>query len=136
MLLSWDFLFTVLEQVDRGKTLIIASHILSEVEKICSHLAILKQGDLLVAGSVKELLAEEELIEFSSSDNETLLKKLNESKLTREIEKKNGVLSAILSQSVTSADINSFAFKNKITLTHLVSKKKSLETQFLELVKE
>lgn len=127
---------TVLEQVDRGKTLILASHILSEVEKICSHLAILKQGELLASGSVKELLAEEEMIEFSSSDNKTLLKKLRESKLIKEIEKKNGVLAALLNQNVSAADINSFAFKEKIILTHLVSKKKSLETQFLELVKE
>ncbi len=126
---------TVLEQVDRGKTLIIASHILSEVERICSHLAILKQGELLTSGSVKELLAEEEMIEFTSSDNETLLMKLRESKLIKEIEKENGMLSALLEQNVTTADINSFAFKNKITLSHLVSKKKSLETQFLELVK-
>jgi ABC-2 type transport system ATP-binding protein len=127
---------TVLEQVDRGKTLIIASHILSEVERICSHLAILKQGNLLVAGSVKELLAEEEIIEFASSDNETLLKKLKGSKLIKEIEVENGKLSAILEQDVSSADINSFSFENNITLTHLMSKKKSLETQFLELVKE
>lgn len=127
---------TVLEQVDRGKTLIIASHILSEVERICSHLAILKQGELLAFGSVKELLAEEEMIEFASSDNEALLEKLKESKLIKEIDKENGILSALLEQNVTPADINSFAFKNKITLTHLVSKKKSLEAQFLELVKE
>jgi ABC-type multidrug transport system ATPase subunit len=33
----------VLEQVKQGKTLILASHILSEVEKICSHVAILKK---------------------------------------------------------------------------------------------
>ncbi len=127
---------TVLEQVDRGKTLIIASHILSEVERICSHLAILKQGNLLASGAVKELLSKEEVIEFASSDNERLLKKLKASKLIKEIEQENGVLLALLEQNITSADINNFAFNNKITLTHLVSRKKSLEAQFLELVKE
>lgn len=91
---------------------------------------------MLAFGSVKELLAEEEMIEFASSDNEALLEKLKESKLIKEIDKENGILSALLEQNVTPADINSFAFKNKITLTHLVSKKKSLEAQFLELVKE
>lgn len=127
---------TVLEQVDRGKTLIIASHILSEIEKICSHLAILKQGELLASGSVKEILAEEEMIEFSSSDNESLVKKLQGSKLIKEIEQTNGLITVLLAPGITSGEINSFAFQNKITLDHLVSKKKSLETQFLELVKE
>lgn len=127
---------TVLEQVARGKTLIIASHILSEVEKICSHLAILKQGDLLAAGSVKEILSEEEMIEFSSSDNETLKQKLESSKMVEEIEQTNGLLTALLAKGVDAGDINNFAFKNKITIKHLISKKKSLETQFLELVKD
>ncbi len=127
---------TVLEQTKRGKTLIIASHILSEVERICSHLAILKQGELLTSGSVKELLAEEEMIEFSCSDNESLIRKLKESKLIKEIEQENGLITVMLAPGITSGDINSFAFEQKITLDHLVSKKKSLETQFLELVKE
>lgn len=127
---------TVLEQVDRGKTLIIASHILSEVERICSHLAILKQGNLLAYGSVKELLAEEEMIEFSSSDNAVLIEKLQGSKLIKEIEQENGIITVMLAPGVTAGDINNFAFQQKITLNHLLSKKKSLESQFLELVKE
>jgi len=64
------------------------------------------------------------------------MKKLKDSKLVIEIKKENGMLSATLEQNIGPADINDFAFKNKISLTHLVSKKKSLETQFLELVKE
>ncbi len=127
---------TVLEQVARGKTLIIASHILSEVEKICSHLAILKQGNLLVEGSIREILAEEEMIEFSSSDDKTLKQKLESSKLVKEIEQTHGLLTALLAQDINAGDINNFAFENKITIKHLVSKKKSLETQFLELVKD
>jgi len=55
----------VLEQVKLGKTLILASHILSEVEKICNHVAILKKGELLANGPVKELLAEDEIIIFT-----------------------------------------------------------------------
>lgn len=127
---------TVLEQVDRGKTLIIASHILSEVERICSHLAILKKGELLASGSVKEILAEEEMIEFDSSNNDELIRKLQEKGMIQEVEKENGIVKVMLAQGITAGDINSFAFQNKITLNHLLSKKKSLETQFLELVKE
>jgi ABC-2 type transport system ATP-binding protein len=126
----------VIEQVEKGKTLILASHILTEVEKICSHVAILKKGELLAKGPVKELLAEDEIIEVSSENNELLQNKLNASKLVKEVSSENGLLVITLCDEVSAADINSFAFQNKIVIHHILSRKRSLESQFLELVKE
>jgi ABC-2 type transport system ATP-binding protein len=125
----------VIEQVQGGKTLILASHILSEVEKICSHVAILKKGKLLASGPVKELLAEDEIIEVACSDNELLQKELAGSELVKEIETENGKLVLTLNDKVQPADINAFAFSNNLLIHHMVSRKRSLESQFLELVK-
>ena len=127
---------TVLEQVKRGKTLILASHILSEVEKICGHVAILKKGELLASGSVRELLTEEEIIELSCSDNSRLADSLRESNLVKEVVTENGLLILTLAPDTTAAHINRFAFEHDVVLDHLLSRKKSLESQFLELVKE
>jgi len=126
----------VLEQVKQGKTLILASHILSEVEKICNHVAILKKGELLANGPVKELLAEDEIIELSCSNNEELKEKLGNSGLVKELETENGLLVLTLKDKITPAEINAFAFEQKLVIHHLVSRKRSLESQFLELVKE
>ncbi len=126
----------VIEQVQAGKTLILASHILSEVEKICNHVAILKKGELLANGPVKELLAEEEIIEVSCDDNQLLKSKIGGSGLVRDVEEENGLLVFTLNEGVTSADINSYAFSSKLVITHMLSRKRSLESQFLELVKE
>ena len=126
----------VLQQVNAGKTLILASHILSEVEKICSHVAILKKGELLANGPVKELLAEDEIIEISSVNNEELKKLLKGSPLVKDIETENGLLVLTLNDEVKPADVNSFAFANKLVIHHMLSRKRSLESQFLELVKE
>ncbi|MEN8201927.1 MAG: ABC transporter ATP-binding protein [Bacteroidota bacterium] len=126
----------VIQQVEEGKTLILASHILSEVEKICSHVAILKKGELLASGPVKELLAEDEIIEISSNQNDELKNKLETSGLARDIESENGLLVLTLNENVTPADINAFAFSNKLVIHHILSRKRSLESQFLELVKE
>ncbi len=126
----------VIEQVERGKTLILASHILNEVEKICSHVAILKKGELLATGPVKELLAEDEIIEVSSEDNELLQNKLKASKLVKEVSSENGLLVITLCDEVSAADINSFAFQNMVVIHNILSRKRSLESQFLELVKE
>jgi ABC-2 type transport system ATP-binding protein len=126
----------VLQQVQQGKTLILASHILSEVEKICSHVAILKKGELLANGPVKELLAEDEIIEISCNNNDQLKSALKGSSLVKEIETENGVLILTLNENVKPAEINSFAFDNKLVVNHMLSRKRSLESQFLELVKE
>lgn len=126
----------VIEQVAMGKTLILASHILNEVEKICTHVAILKKGELLAAGPVKELLAENEIIEISCDDNELLRKKLDGSKLVKEVDSENGLLVLTLNKNISTSDINNFAFSNQLVLRHMVSRKRSLESQFLELVKE
>lgn len=126
----------VLQQVQEGKTLILASHILSEVEKICSHVAILKKGELLANGPVKELLAEDEIIEISCDNNELLRQKLKDSRLVKELETENGLLILTLNDKVSPAEVNAYAFAHKLVIHHMLSRKRSLESQFLELVKE
>jgi ABC-2 type transport system ATP-binding protein len=126
----------VIEQVKAGKTLILASHILNEVEKICSHVAILKKGELLATGPVRELLTDEEIIEVSCSDNRRLRSELGTSSLAREVAEENGLLVLSLNDGVEAADINSFAFSKGLVIHHMLSRKRSLESQFLELVKE
>lgn len=126
----------VIEQVRQGKTLILASHILSEVEKICSHVAILKKGELLANGSVPELLSEDEVIELSCDNNSLLREKLASSTLVKQIEIENGLLVMVLSEGVEASQVNAFAFSQDLVIRHLLSRKRSLESQFLELVKE
>jgi len=126
----------VMQQVENGKTLILASHILSEVEKICSHVAILKKGELLASGPVKELLSEQEIIEVRCSDPDKLHEEIKDSGLVKELESENGTLILTLNDKVSIEEVNTFAFKHNIVLNHLLSRKKSLEDQFLELVKE
>ncbi len=46
----------ILSLKEKGKTIFLNSHILSEVEKICDRVAILSQGSLICSGSLNELL--------------------------------------------------------------------------------
>jgi ABC-2 type transport system ATP-binding protein len=52
-----QFSETLRELKSRGKTILVSSHLLSEVEAICDRVAILKQGELVRLGSLDELLA-------------------------------------------------------------------------------
>ena len=54
---------TIQNIASQGKTIFMASHILDEVEKVCSHVAIIKNGDLLATGEVGSILSKEITVE-------------------------------------------------------------------------
>ena len=117
-----------------GKTIIMASHLLDEVEKVCTDMAILKRGELITSGKVKEILSGEDIVELSAADNRRLFEVLNGLSGKSKVEDENVVIKIYF--PVGTADlsaINSYCFNNGIILNHLLLKKKSLETRFLEL---
>ncbi|HEY2725775.1 MAG TPA: ATP-binding cassette domain-containing protein [Parafilimonas sp.] len=117
-----------------GKTIIMASHLLDEVEKVCTHVAIIKNGDLLTAGSVDEVLVTDEIIEVSSDDLSKLENVLLQMNGFTSLKKQNNVLQLFYDDGKANASaINQYCFQNGIALNHLQLKKKSLETKFLEL---
>ena len=119
---------------NEGKTIIMASHLLDEVEKVCTHVAIIKNGNLLTAGSVKEVLVADEIIEVSSENLNELENILNSMDGISSIQKQNNILQLFFSNgNINAAKVNQYCFQNNIALNHLQMKKKSLETKFLEL---
>ena len=118
----------------KGKTIIMASHLLDEVEKVCTHVAILKQGDLLTSGTVKEVFQENDIVQLAADDKEklkTILIHLNNYTRLDDI---NGIIE--LSYNAGNADlafINQFCFDNGVTLSHLQLKKSNFESKFLAL---
>ncbi len=122
-------------QANEGKTIILASHILDEVEKVCSHVAILKSGELIANGRVGELLSAEETVIINSDKKEELLKMLKESKLAKDIYPVEQDLAVVLNSEYNVSDLNKLCVENGFILTKILVKKQSLEDQFLQLVK-
>ncbi|MFT4152383.1 ABC transporter ATP-binding protein [Parafilimonas sp.] len=119
---------------EEGKTIIMASHLLDEVEKICTHVAIIKNGNLLTAGSVDEALVTDEIIEVASDDLTMLENVLQRMGGFSSVKKHNNVLQLFFANgNANAAAVNAYCFENNIALNHLQVKKKSLETKFLEL---
>jgi len=125
----------ILDQAKRGKTIIIASHILDEVEKICTHVAVLKKGKLISNGKVSELLNPEDQLIISSQNIEGLYELMIRSGMCKKITKQIDDLIFTLNKNQTASEINEFAYKNGFVLSKIELRKKSLEAQFLELVK-
>lgn len=116
-----------------GYTIIMASHLLDEVEKVCTHVAILKQGDLLLTGPVDEVLRSDDVIEISAPDVESLKKIISSMQGIKDIRTSNGFLVLSCDKETQPANINKYCYEKGITLSHLSLKKKSLETKFMEL---
>lgn len=116
----------------RGKTILLASHIIDEVEKVCNHVAILKYGDLIAAGSVAEILSNEPIVEVSAADLEQLKNVLSDIQFVTDLKVDGTILELKMTSEVTSADLNKILFEKGITLSHLHVRKKSLEAEFLE----
>lgn len=125
------------ELAKRGKTIIMASHLLDEVEKVCTHVAILKRGTLITAGNVDEVLSNEDIVEVSSIDPHTLLAVMAAFPGYTHI-KQEGKLVQLFFPIGTARleDINRFCFEKGITLNLLTVKKKSLESKFFELTND
>jgi ABC-2 type transport system ATP-binding protein len=117
-----------------GKTIIMASHLLDEVEKVCTHVAIIKRGNLLAAGHVNDVLKNEDSIEVAAENLEKLKDILKQFTGYTALEEKDNMLLIHYEQSSLSAGaVNKFCFENGITLTHLSKHKKTLEAKFLEI---
>ncbi len=123
------------EQAKKGKTIVLASHILDEVEKVCTDVLILKKGSVIAKGKVSDVLNESDKIYIASDDNQKLLELLSAKDLIENSDFENEFLVVTLKNGYSTREISDIAFENKILFTKLESRKKTLETEFLELIK-
>jgi len=122
-------------EANKNKTVILASHILDEVEKVCTHVGILKEGVLLSCGRVGELLGADDEIILSSDNIPEFGDLLKNSNMVKSIIVGREEIIITLNKGFSPADISKEASKNGYYLTRLQVNKKTLEDQFLELVK-
>ncbi|HVV06839.1 MAG TPA: ATP-binding cassette domain-containing protein [Puia sp.] len=118
-----------------GKTILLASHLLDEVEKVCTHVAILQKGQLLMAGDVNEVLTNEDFVELGAQDQERLHTTLTGLRGVRQLKDVNGYIQLFFDNGspMDLAEINRYCFDHGVVLSHLQLRKKSLESKFMEL---
>lgn len=120
-----------------GKTIIMASHILDEVEKVCTHVAIIQRGELKTVGTVAEVLSKgadrTNTIEVGSDNLEQLLVVVKTISGVLNAFVADGCVKVVCEQTMTARDLNKGLFEHDIVVDRLVSQRKSLETTFLEI---
>lgn len=122
---------------NRGITIIIASHLLDEVEKICTHVAILKRGNLLTSGPVDEVLSNEDIVEVAATNMQALKDCLAQMQNVLSIKEDNQRMQIHFpSGTANLEEVNQFCFNKGITLNLLLNKKQRLESKFFELTND
>ena len=119
-----------------GTTILLASHLLDEVEKVCSHVVIIRQGNMLYSGPVDEIVSSHGFFELKSANMQALEKTLLSHPKVGKVADKEGLLTAFLDEPMDAEEINEFLFEKGITLSYLVKRKESLEEQFLQLTNQ
>ncbi|WP_273275923.1 ABC transporter ATP-binding protein [Maribacter polysiphoniae] len=117
----------------KGTTILLASHLLDEVEKVCTHVVILRKGQKLYSGRVDDMMASYGFFELKSSNTDMLLTFLENNPSFSKVTQENGLITAFLSEEMNSEVLNRSLMDKGIVLSHLVKRKESLEEQFLAL---
>lgn len=125
----------IIKQIAKtGTTILLASHLLDEVEKVCSHVIVIRKGSKLYEGRVDQMTASHGFFELKVMTNEDhLIKLLETHKSIGSVKKEESLIIAKLKEPTEAWVINAFLFKNGITVSHLVKRLPSLEQQFLDL---
>ena len=116
-----------------GTTILLASHLLDEVEKVCSHVVIIRKGVKLYAGPVDELNASHGFFELRCEKQAELISVLESHQDFASVKEENGLVTAFLKNALTAEELNTLLFTQGIVLSHMVKRKESLEEQFLQL---
>ena len=117
----------------QGTTILLASHLLDEVEKVCTHVIVLRKGKNLYTGRVDELISSHGFFELKTTQKEDLIKLLESHPDFSHTKLETDLITAFLKNPMEADEFNQLLFKNKIVLSHLVKRKESLEEQFLQL---
>ncbi|WP_338645495.1 ATP-binding cassette domain-containing protein [Flavobacterium sp. KS-LB2] len=124
----------IIKQIaSKGTTILLASHLLDEVEKVCTHVLVLRKGEILYTGLVDGMSANEGFFELQADDTEHLILTVKTHPAIKNVVNEDGKVLVYLKNDLDAKELNQFLFEKNIILNHLVKRKNSLEEQFLEL---
>lgn len=126
----------IIKQIaNMGTTIILASHLLDEVEKVCSHVVVLNKGKSIYCGTVENMSHELGYFELAAANIDELVTILENMPYFEKIVRTQNIVSATLKTDLDAEELNRMLVNHGIYLNHLVKRKNNLEQQFLNLIK-
>ena len=122
------------ELSSEGITVFISSHLLDEVQKICSHVAMISLGELIIAGKMENLLRNSEMLmtEIHVDQTEKSINILSNFKWVHRCDEKNGILRVSIAPNKIAELVN-ILVQNKILVSAIIPKT-SLEDLYLSKI--
>jgi ABC-2 type transport system ATP-binding protein len=117
----------------QGTTILLASHLLDEVEKVCSHVLVLRKGEILYSGPVEGMSTGNGFIELQANDTKALVSALENFPNIDSMKEEEGKVLVFSKSEIDPSHLNKFLADKSIYLNHLSKRKNSLEEQFLQL---
>lgn len=125
----------ILDIAKEGKTIILASHLLDEIEKLCTHVAILKHGELLQVGTLEEIMTHDRLLLVKAEDMDDLRSKLNEFDSMSLVKEEGDEFMIAVDEQYSPSNVNKMFAEKGVYLSGIKEYKRNLESTFLEIVK-
>lgn len=128
----------IYKQKQEGKTIIISSHILSEVEKVSDDIAIIDKGEILKIGSVEDILnlnyaaSEVELEIEVDNINDCVVKELKGFSFVKDVNVFENILK-IKTFHENKKEISKCITKNGCVILKMCESKKNLEDVFVKI---
>jgi ABC-2 type transport system ATP-binding protein len=126
----------ILRIAAEGMTIILASHLLDEVQKTCSHVAVLNKGKNIFTGKVDEMVNASSEVEIMAYDEEGLDRGLKENPHVVSYAREGNRWVVKLSEGYDSSELNQYFLSRKVILSQITIKKKNLEKYFLEILEK
>jgi len=130
-----DEMLELIEDVkSRGVNILLSSHLLPDVERVCESVIMLNQGEIIFQGPIDELKSGgEAMIEIETKDQNVVLQKALEAKGFKAVQE--GLrLKVYLPEGTDTNQVLAVAVENKVQIRHFVPGELTLETAFLGLL--
>jgi len=121
---------------DMNKTIILASHLLDEVQKVCSHFAVLQRGKKIYSGSVADALQKTNTIVISADHHQPLWDAVQSCPGVLSSENAIDMIKVNVAEGWSAASLNKFLVDRNVQVNYIQQKKSSLEEKFLAILKE
>ncbi|HEX3330890.1 MAG TPA: ABC transporter ATP-binding protein [Gaiellales bacterium] len=124
--------------VDEGRTVVLSSHLLDEVEKICDQVAIVDHGRVVAQGAIEDIATvREKRILIATTDNDRAAQSIRGHPVVGSVAAVDGRLDVTLLPDVeayaSAGEINRLLVESGITVYRLEPARASLEDRFLEI---
>jgi len=120
----------------QGTTIILASHLLDEVEKVCDHVIILQKGNKIFEGSVQEMSVQQNWFEIQTDHLKQLIELLNRHENIKEVIIEDTFVKAYIEQEMKGSELNKYLSDSGLYVDSLIQKQPSLEEEFLKITQD